>query len=200
MGFGIGSILSLAGPVLGALGGGKNTGASQQQISGYQSLPKEIQDYLLKSMFPRIQSYGESSYQGLPMRRINESDMDPVFGSKARIGLQEWRDYQMAQQPQAAAEDATKNADIADVEARMMARQYLSEQSGKKGYGWMNPSLYDDKGLAGVGKYVMAAQKAGGGDMGYVDARQFNPEAADGFDNANIAMMLEAMKRKGMIA
>lgn len=198
MAFGIGSALSLGGSLLGALGGGKQK-AGAPAVSGYQSLPQEIKDYLLKDLFPQMKSYQSSGYQGIPLRRLNASDTDPVFGSKARQDIQAWRDYMLAQKPEAEADDSMdKEKELADMEARMLARQYLQGQGGKKGYGWMVPELYDDAGLAGVGKFVMAANKAGGGDMGFVDARSMNPSAAEGFDKANVAMMLEAMRRKGM--
>ncbi len=122
MGFGLGSALSIGGTLLGGLGNGKNKGA-EVVPSGYKSLPKELQDYLLKDLFPQMQDYQKKPYEGIPLRRINESDADPVFGSKARQDIQAYRDYMLAQAPveEVAPQAAAPDGDLMRAYAELAA-------------------------------------------------------------------------------
>lgn len=97
---GLGDVLGAAGEVAGALGKGKGSGPTQ--ISGFASLPPDIRDYLTKDILPKIKNYGSSAYQGIPRRRLNASDLDPVFGSKARQDLQAYKDMMASMAPTAA--------------------------------------------------------------------------------------------------
>lgn len=133
---GIGAILSGVGSIAGALGGGKSREVSQQK-SGFETLPKEIQDYLLGDIFSRIKSYGSTPFPTVPYRRVDERETDPIFGSRALRDLQAYKDREfMANQqvtmpaPQASQQQAQQ---MADLEARMMARQELEAQAARAG-------------------------------------------------------------------
>lgn len=80
---GLGTILSIGGAALGAFGKGKNKGGAS--VSGYASLPPELQTFLLKTVFPNAQKWFNAGYQGIPNRRMDASETDPIFGSKARM-------------------------------------------------------------------------------------------------------------------
>lgn len=94
MGFGLGSIGGLLGGVgslVGAVGAGKN---SQQALpaSGYKTLEKDQKDFASGDLWDAILKYFGQSYQGIPTRRINAEDTDPIFGSKARQDIQAYMD------------------------------------------------------------------------------------------------------------
>ena len=93
-GGGGGSILSAGGNILGALGEGKGHGPTQ--VSGFASLPPDVQAYMLQKILPLIQGYGSKPYQGIPRRRLNASDTDPTFGSRARPEIQQYLDARAA--------------------------------------------------------------------------------------------------------
>lgn len=83
---GIGTALSIGSSLLGALGKGKN---SQQAlpVSGFGTLPAYASKYAEEELFPRIKEWGERGYEGIPRRGLNAEDLDPNFGSRARVQL-----------------------------------------------------------------------------------------------------------------
>lgn len=210
-------ILGGIGAITGALGGNK-TESIPTQISGYQSLPKEIQDYLIESVFPRITAWGETPYPTVPLRRADAEDYDPVFGSKSRQYLQQYYDNQrlaeMAKNRDTGAAGATSAAEqkaMADMEARMAAREYFggaggtmaqpaSTNTAQARMGQMyKAGLFDDKGLSDIGRFIQAA---GGGTSaaGYDMANAQDPKLMQGFQGAYLSALLEALKRKGVQA
>lgn len=127
----IGSILSGAGALAGALGSGKGQTIQQSQ-SGFASLPKELQDYLKGDIFTRIKAYGQTPYATVPYRRIGTAETDPIFGSRALQDLQRLNDMRtmqqyVAQAPQTAAPAKSISGDTASaLEFLSRARsQYL---------------------------------------------------------------------------
>lgn len=137
----IGTILSGAGAIAGALGGGKSQQLAEQK-SGFETLPKEIQDYLLGDIFSRIKSYGNTPFPTVPYRRVDDRESDPIFGSRALRDLQALKDREYMSNPQSPANPTQMAApqqaqQMADLEARMMARQELEAQAARAGR--MNP-------------------------------------------------------------
>lgn len=205
-----GSILGGIGAVTSALGG-NDTEMVQTQKSGYETLDPKIQKYLMDTIFPRITAWGETPYQTVPLRRISSEDTDPRFGSTSRQWLQQYYDnqriadmaknrgvdqQQMTQDPQA----------MADMEARMVARQYMmgggaspmetTEQARRRQM--YEAGLYDDKGLASIGKYVSGMNQGGGmQSAAALDMVNRNtPEVTKGYGEALMAALMEAQKRK----
>lgn len=84
------AIASIAAPILSSLGKGKGTGPTQ--VSGYASQPGEVKDYMMSVLLPMIKQLGAQKYKGLPKRRVNAADMDPIFGNPTLPGLQEMAD------------------------------------------------------------------------------------------------------------
>lgn len=217
---GFGSILSVAGPILGALGS-KGGAQAAQPTSGFQTLPTEIKDYLMDTIFPKVQEYGAGSYQGLPKRRVNADDLDPVFGSTARRYLQDIQDrkwleqnYPNGQSAQGGASDADAQARAAqDAEARMMARQYLSSGAGQQGgHGekikqMLGAGMYDNAALSDIGKFLMKGEELGYGStvgaqgMGQRNTAVANADPAlyEKFGQAMNSYLAKAMQAKGMM-
>jgi hypothetical protein len=88
----LGSILSGAGAIAGLLGGSKKQGASQQ-LTGFQAMPKEVQDALLKQYLPAVNDQFNAPYQAIPMQRATNPAGDP-FASQALYDLQNFSDMQ----------------------------------------------------------------------------------------------------------
>ena len=69
-------------------GGGKSVA---QPTSGYGTLPKEVQSFLLDSYFPRVEQVFNAPYQSVPTKRASiegEAGFDPIFSSYA---LSDWQ-------------------------------------------------------------------------------------------------------------
>lgn len=110
------ALASWAGPLLSGIGKGKSTGPTQ--VSGFASLPGEVKDYMLKTLFPMIQQMGAQGYQGLPKRRVTAADMDPFSGNPTLPYLQQLSDEQAATRSPLA--DMAKTSGGGDME-RMQA-------------------------------------------------------------------------------
>lgn len=126
--------LQAAGSIAGALGGGKSQ-ETGRQISGFESLPREVQDYLTGSIFGRIKSYGETPFPTVPYRRADDREADPIFGSRAIRDLQALMDYQnqmKGAQPVQQSAPQQDAATINSLKAQMQAQDYLSRQ--RSGY------------------------------------------------------------------
>lgn len=119
----LGAVLGAAGEVIGAVGKGK--GAGPTQIQGFASLPSDIRDYLLKDILPRIKDYGASPYKGIPLRPLDESDLDPVFGSKARQSLQRYKDMMATTARGAEAPPPPKQAETGDSGLAAIGKMFL---------------------------------------------------------------------------
>ena len=82
--------LALAGAgMLASAFGNKNKGAKPAQ-SGFNALPKAVQDAWLENYVPDVMSQYNAGYQGVPMSRV-EAPTD-VFGSQALYDLQQFSD------------------------------------------------------------------------------------------------------------
>lgn len=87
----LGGILSGGAALIGALGG-KND--SKQQVTsqtGFQALPKQVQDFLLQQQLPKIQEQANAPYAAVPMQRVKNPAGDP-FGSQGLYDLQKYSD------------------------------------------------------------------------------------------------------------
>lgn len=211
---GLGSILSGVGAVAGLLGGGKGKVESAPQ-SGYATYPQWLKDLYEKTFAPAVTKQFEKEYSAIPMQRYDS--VDPIFGSQQLLNFQRMSDAKGGQfspytdpnapvtQAPAPVDDGTKAAEMADMEARMLARQMLSQADpgmkvsnvggidiGGRLAQQYGAGLYDDKSLADIGKYFMETQKKG----------QLGNQSGEGFDAylqaINVQPQLEAMRRKGM--
>lgn len=88
--FGIDDLLVGAGAIASAFGGKKKQ-VTQETQSGFQALPKEVQDLLLNSYLPKVQNTLDMPYQAIPMQRAENPAGDP-FASKALWDLQNFSD------------------------------------------------------------------------------------------------------------
>lgn len=143
---GIGSIARAIGAgssILGALGGSK--GKAPTQISGFASLPSAQKDFASGEVWDLIKKIFNTPYQGIPRRRINAEDTDPIFGSRARQDLQELTDFRAAQQQQPAATDA--DAGSAAMNRGLMIQQLANQAAiagGKMGGAITGPMSAED--------------------------------------------------------
>lgn len=211
---GIGSIISAASGLAGLAGSLKGGKVESAPVSGYATYPQWLKDLYEKTFAPAAVAEYQKEYQALPMTRYES--VDPFFGSAQLSALQRMSDAQGGMfgkynDPNAqAATDATANAEqkakeMADLEARMIARQYLGGMGA-------NPAettaqalrrqkyeagLYDDSGLASIGKYIQAA-----GDMNNVAGadvvRRDSPAIYEAYGQALQNANLEALRRKGL--
>lgn len=176
----LGSILKGVGAVAGAFGGGKSQ-QTAQSISGFQSLPKEIQEYLTGDIFTRIQDYGQTPYPQVPYRRVDDREMDPIFGSRALRDLQNLRDMQAMSQFTGQAQPATDEAQtVNQLRKEMEARDFLSRQAMMANQ--KNPGAGDrmmrysnqiaPEQLGDLGSYLTARGKAKPGEPYYDDFDQ----------------------------
>jgi hypothetical protein len=92
MAIGTASAIAGAGALASAFGGSKKQKV-QEQKTGFQAYPKEVQDYLLNTYLPRVQAEATQPYQAIPMRRAANPQNDP-FASKGLYELQQFSDAQ----------------------------------------------------------------------------------------------------------
>lgn len=215
---GIGSIVSavsgLAG-LAGGLGGGKTESAP---VSGYATYPQWLKDLYEKTFAPAAMTEFQKEYQAIPMTRYD--NVDPFFGSAQLNVLQQMSDAQGGMfgpyvDPNAPSAGGANPADaeaqaqaMADMESRMIARQYLmgggaspaetTEQARRRQM--YEAGLYDDKSLAGLGRYVGEMNKYGGmqSAAGVDMLNRNSPDVVTAYQQAQQAALAEAMKRKAM--
>lgn len=87
---GTAAILGGAGALASAFGGSKKQTTSEN-LSGYQALPKEVQDLLIEQYLPKAQATLDMPYQNIPMQRAQNPAGDP-FASQALYDLQMFSD------------------------------------------------------------------------------------------------------------
>lgn len=87
---GISAGLLGAGALASAFGGSKKQTTSEN-LSGYQALPKEVQDLLIEQYLPKAQATLNMPYQNIPMQRAQNPAGDP-FASQALYDLQNFSD------------------------------------------------------------------------------------------------------------
>lgn len=90
----LGSLAGLAGGILGGIGGSKGKGATT--VEGFASLGKDQKAFAEGPLWDMVMNIFNRPYEGMPKRRLNAEDLDPVFGSKARQDLQGWNDARLA--------------------------------------------------------------------------------------------------------
>ena len=101
--------LSAAGAVKGLRDKGKGATSVSQSEKGFASYDPEIKDFALEELFPRIKNYSNAGLQGQPMRAIDDRELHPIFGSRARTQYANMRAQQMyddGQQQEAAPVEA----------------------------------------------------------------------------------------------
>lgn len=93
--------LSAAGSIAGAMGKGKSASQKTESKQGFETLSPEQKKWMNEIIFPKVQSYGEGTFQGMPKRALDESDTDPIFGSKRRVAYNDVVKQQMFNQMKA---------------------------------------------------------------------------------------------------
>lgn len=82
---GLGGIVSGIAGIAGGLGKSKDRAAYTEQQSGFRTLPKEMQDWMMGDVYDRVKSLlNQPSPFSKLTRGINSEDTDPIFGSPAR--------------------------------------------------------------------------------------------------------------------
>ncbi len=75
---------------IGTFLGGKTRTTPETSKSGFESLPQDIKDFLLKQLFPDIKSaYSQSRPTIMKRQYTDEEANDPLTGSKARQYMQQ---------------------------------------------------------------------------------------------------------------
>lgn len=175
MGFGLGSIGGLLGGVgslVGAVGAGKN---SQQALpaSGYKTLEKDQKDFASGDLWDAILKYFGQSYQGIPTRRINAEDTDPIFGSKARQDIQAYMDMKNVMKNLPSANTAGDSAGAPNGFA-LLGRQIAQQNAGPGGmytmqsnYPWQQfQNSANDKDYEDLAKRIEGATAIKSGPFG----------------------------------
>jgi hypothetical protein len=193
----IASLADIGGQLLGGLGAGK--AKAPTTVSGFASLGSDQKNFANEDVWNRIKDVFLGGYRRVPLRTINESDTDPLFGSTARQGIAKYKSDLAAM---IAANGTSPVAeDTAGLEAKMMARQFLESGGGEapkyadKRRDQYRAGLYTDKGLGEIGKYLLDKEKRGGGTRyGEITTPLYSKFA----EALNVSPNLEAMKRKGL--
>lgn len=76
----------------GAVFGGKEDKPAQSIMSSPEAQAR------IKLLMERLAEYGDSPYQGAPMRGITRGDLDPIFGSTARASYIQQQMNELASQ------------------------------------------------------------------------------------------------------
>jgi len=134
MGFGLGTALSIGGSLLGAMGQGK--GSAPTTLSGYTTSPQKVKDLAEGDLFTKIKDYLAQGYQGIPMRRTNADDADPIFGSKSRMDYQAYLDALAAAQPVEEAPVAEDPGQYNALLGRIMAQQTAGAPNSSLANAW----------------------------------------------------------------
>lgn len=106
----ISSALNAGGSILSAFGGGKKK--STPQVSGFQSLPSDIRDYMLKTLYPDMQGIYSKPYEGIPRRRVTQAETEGPFGNPALKYLQDYYDTKYTAPVAAAPTSTAPDADM----------------------------------------------------------------------------------------
>jgi len=88
---GTAAVLTGAGALASAFGGSKKQTTSEN-LSGYQALPKEVQDLLIQQYLPKAQATLNMPYQNIPMQRYEGNPQSDPFASQGLADLQKFSD------------------------------------------------------------------------------------------------------------
>lgn len=209
---------SVAGPVAGALLGGLTGGESSggTQITK-PWLPKKYEEEY-DALLEKALKLSDTPFAPRDTMRVDyaypTNAFEGLFQNRELGELQKRSDQKyfeslvkpQAQEPAAPQEDPQA---MADLEARMAARQYFAGAGGTMA----NPAstrtaqsrladmygagLFDDAGLADIGRFVQASGGAQNA-AGYDRANRQDPALLEAFGRAQQAALAEAMKRKAM--
>lgn len=118
------------GGILGGFGAGQDQPSRTEQQSGFRTLPKEIQDFMMQNLLPQIKTISGTPYKGVPMRGLNSEDFDPVFGSKARVDYTTQLMRGAGNQPaKSKAADPTTQSTVDSLRNEMLGRQYVDKNA-----------------------------------------------------------------------
>ena len=111
--------LAAAGQVIGGLGDSKGT-KKAVPTTGIGVMPQQVQNLLLGDVFDQIKEIQDRPYKGVPLRRVNMDDLDPVFGSRARADIQNYADrngglYDKRSSPIEAGKQIVANRDFSGI-------------------------------------------------------------------------------------
>lgn len=161
-------------------------GSKSSSASGFAAFPKEIQDYMLENLFPKIQQYAETPYQGIPLRRTNASDNDPIFGSKGLQAIQEYKDAIAAMQ---AANPATAEAEDVETEDGDPYNKYTMPQAYMNTF--VPQGMWSDFEKPSVKKKTIDDLLAAGGNTAVLEATgRYKPKSGQA------AAILDAIQKR----
>lgn len=207
---------SIAGPLLGAglglLGGDSGGGTTITR----PYIPKDREDAYTRQLKDALKIY-ETPFDPRPTMRVaytyptNQFEslfQNPELGELQRRSDQSY--FESLLSPQSEPEKPKEDQQVmADLEARMMARDYFNKAGGtmanpastrtaqSRMADMYNAGLFDDKQLSDIGRFVQAS----GGAMdvaGYDRANMKDPKLLENYQLANQAALVEAMRRKAM--
>lgn len=222
MGISTSAAIGLGGQALGMFGKGSESGSATpaQQQSGYASLPTEVKEYMIDTLFPQVQDYAARPYEGIAMRRLREEDYDPIFGSRARQDYQAQLDYQAAMagldgaMNQELDDPAYEQAQLEDLENRMIARNMLAKRDplrmttsdwstteGKLAQMHADGAGLTNEQLSKLGAYYAAQQSGMRNPItgAYATGAPPSEDVTQGYNEAVSEIMIEAARRKGLI-
>ncbi len=137
---GVGTALTAAGTIAGALGGGDSQ-TTQQSIQGFKSLPDYVSDYAEEDLFPRITEYGQTGFPTVPYKEY--TDTDPIFGSSALRDLQALKKRQAIQASLGAQSQAAPTQAAPIASDHLAAIDFLSRGRSSAGAGTKMGAMYD---------------------------------------------------------
>lgn len=189
---GIGDVLSIAAPILGAFGKAKNT-QQAQATSGFETMPQKVKDYLLNTAYDDILALRNEPRPSIPYRRADASDYDPIFGSQARVALQRYYDEKAMPKEEVKSETTKSQSDNTfsnDALEAMVMAQYAMLPEARKQQALMN--LQRVKSRAGqtnkysgdtvdYGEWLRGQMKMGNSGAAQSLFPQANPDYQAGF-------------------
>lgn len=119
-------------------------GSKSSTASGFTTNPQEVKDYMLELLFPQMKAIQAGGYQGIPLRRIDETDTDPNFGSTARQGLQRYKDRLAAMQAQNASSPTASAAPPIETETDPVYGKTYIKGAPRGGNKWNAIPSFED--------------------------------------------------------
>lgn len=169
----LGTALSIGSSIVGAMGKGKGKGPTD--VSGFASLPKDVQNYMLKNLFPRIQGIGDSGYQGIPLRGIGADETDSVFGSKALQGIQRYKDQLAAAKAMQGGAAGMDDGGTGSVETKTDPINGMTYQKGMRSGNKFDPNYYSQEEAQSMAQQGLAGP-ASGQALSMLQAMQKKPD------------------------
>ena len=184
--------VNAVGSVLGAFGKGKNKQQALPQ-TGYKTWDPKWKEWAESDAgIPYLMQRAAEPYKtSVPFRRLNDEDLDPIFGSKARQELQNYQDTVGLFGP--IAQQQAPQQGGSDSGFQSLGMQYAQQMAGagtkQGGAYWKNfLSTATPAQLSMLGKELQGKQQVRGGPMAGGFADPSTGQAAD------IAAIMEKLR------